>query len=147
MDSKRQIHVTKRSLLSALWVVVMLNMLKADVLALYIPGTLDRFVTVSGKIPVAHLMLGAAVLMEIPLIMVVLSCILKRSANRWCNMVVGLFTVVFIWVGMSSYPHYLFVASVETICLLCIIGVAWGWKEGCDVLLIEKNHSGEEAAV
>jgi MFS family permease len=147
MDSGRIIHVTKKSLLSALWVVVMLNMLKADILALYIPGTLDRLATVSGKTPVARLMLGAAVLMEMSIVMVVLSHILKRAANRWCNIIVGLFTIVFIWGGMSSYPHYLFVASVETVCLLCIIGIAWGWKEGCDVFLIEKSHSGEETAM
>ena len=28
---------------------------------------------------------------------------------------------------MSSYPHYLFIAGVETLCLLLIIWNAWKW--------------------
>jgi hypothetical protein len=29
---------------------------------------------------------------------------------------------------MASYPHYLFIAGVETICLLLIVWFAWTWR-------------------
>lgn len=34
----------------------------------------------------------------------------------------------YIWGGTASYPHYIFIAIVETICLLLIIGFAWMWR-------------------
>ena len=34
--------IDTRVLLSTLWIVVMINMLKADILSLYIPGAADK---------------------------------------------------------------------------------------------------------
>jgi len=48
--------------------------------------------------------------------------------NRWVNIVVAIVTIAYIWGGMASYPHYLFIATVETLCLLLIIGFAWAWR-------------------
>ena len=41
---------------------------------------------------------------------------------------VGILIIAYIWSGMVSYPHYIFIASVETICLLLIVGFAWTWR-------------------
>jgi hypothetical protein len=60
--------------------------------------------------------------------MIVLSRVLKHGINRWVNIIVGIVTIAYIWGGMASYPHYIFIATVETICLLLIIGFAWTWR-------------------
>ena len=116
-------------LLSTLWIVVMINMLKADVLSLYIPGTVDRLVNGAGKTAIPLLMLFfGAVPMEVAIVMIVLSRVLKYAANRWVNIIVGMVILAYVWVGAAPYPHYTFIATVETICLLLIIWNAWKWS-------------------
>jgi hypothetical protein len=121
----------KKTLLSTLWIVVMLNMLKADILSLYIPGSADELAKTAAQTgtPIPQLMLGGAIMMEISIVMIILSCVLKYGINRWANIIVSLLTIVFIWGGASYYPHYLFIGAVETIALLVIIWQAWIWKE------------------
>jgi len=116
-------------LLSILWIVVMINMLKADVLSLYIPNSTDEVLKAAGDIPITLLMLIGSVMMETSILMIVLSYVLERKLNRRLNIIVAVLTIIFIWGGMSTYPHYLFIATVETVCLLFIIRVAWKWSE------------------
>ena len=120
-----------KALLSTLWVVVMINMLKADILSLYIPGATEEVAKTSASagVPIPQLMLGGAIMMEISIAMIVLSRVLTYGLNRWLNVIVGLITILFIWGGSASYPHYTFIATVETLCLLLIIGIAWKWNE------------------
>jgi len=122
--------INTRVLLSTLWIIVMINMLKADILSLYIPGAADEVAKTSAATgtPIPHLMLGGAIMMEISIAMIILSRVLKYGINRWVNIVVGIVTIAYIWGGMSSYPHYIFIATVETICLLLIIWFAWKWR-------------------
>ncbi|MBT3187980.1 MAG: hypothetical protein HN736_16665 [Anaerolineae bacterium] len=117
-----------KTLLSTLWIVVMINMLKADILSLYIPGTLDELAKFAGETPITQLMLGGAIMMEISIIMIFLSGILKYKANRWANIIVGIMTILFVVGGGSPYPHYIFIATIEVLCLLLIIGIAWKWR-------------------
>ncbi len=117
-------------LLSTLWVIVMINMLKADILSLFIPGATDELAKFSASTgaSIPQLMLFGAVMGNLAIAMIILSRVLKYSINRWANIVVGIITIAYIWGGMSSYPHYIFIASVETLCLLLIIGFAWTWR-------------------
>lgn len=117
-------------LLSTLWIVVMLNMLKADILSLYIPGSAEEVARTSASTgtPIPQLMLGAAIMMEISIVMIILSRVLKYGINRWVNIIVSLITIAFVVGGGVSYPHYIFIATVEVICLLLIIGFAWMWR-------------------
>ena len=121
--------IDTRALLSTLWIVVMFNMLKADILSLYIPGAIEEVVKFAGETPITQLMLGGAILMELSIAMIVLSRVLKYTINRWANILLAIFTIVFIVGGGSSYPHYLFIAAVEIVCLLLIIGIAWRWPK------------------
>ena len=73
-------------------------------------------------------MLIGAMMGNISLAMVLLSHVLKYGINRWANIIVGVVTIAYIWSGMAPTPHYLFIASIETICLLLIIGIAWKWR-------------------
>jgi peptidoglycan biosynthesis protein MviN/MurJ (putative lipid II flippase) len=121
--------IDTKVLLSTLWIVVMINMLKADILSLYVPGAADEVAKTAGSTPVTQLMLGGAIMMEISIVMIVLSRVLKYAVNRWANIIVSLITIAFIWGGAASYPHYFFVGAVETICLLLIIWNAWKWTD------------------
>jgi hypothetical protein len=131
-EHKQQDHRKNRYevLLSTLWIVVMINMLKADILSLFIPGALDEVATTSVSIgtPIPQLMLGAAIMGQLAIAMIILSRVLKYGINRWVNIVVGILIIAYIWGGMASYPHYLFIASVETLCLLLIVWFAWTWR-------------------
>jgi hypothetical protein len=121
--------IDTKVLLSTLWIVVMINMLKADILSLYIPGALDEVAktSVSTGTPIPQLMLGGAIMMEISIVMIVLSRVLKYKVNRWTNIITSIITIVFVVGAGVSYPHYIFIATVETLCLLLIIGFAWKW--------------------
>ena len=121
-------RIETQTLLSILWIVVMLNMLKADILSLFIPGTAQILAKTAGDTPIPYLMLGGAVMMELAIIMVFLSYTLKHPLNRPLNIIASTITIVFIWAGMVSYPHYIFIAIVETLCLLSIIYIAWSWR-------------------
>ena len=122
-------RIDPKALLSTLWIVVMINMLAADILSLYIPGSLDELTKTAGNTPIAQLMLGGAIMMELAIAMIILSRVLKRSVNRWVNIIVGLITIVFVVGPGATYPHYVFIATVEVICLLLIIWNAWKWAE------------------
>jgi hypothetical protein len=117
--------LSTKTLLSSLWIVVAIHIL----LALYIPGTGAELLKFAGGTPIAQLMLGGAVMIEISILMIVLSQVLQQRVNRVANIVASVVTIAFVIGGGSTYPHYLFAATVEVLCLLLLIWIAWTWKE------------------
>ena len=115
-------------LLSTLWIVVMINMLMADILSLNIPGAMDELERTAGNTPIPLLMLGGAIMMEVSIVMIIFSRVLKYGMNRWTNIITSVITIAFILGGAAAYPHYIFIATVESICLLLIIWLAWQWR-------------------
>jgi hypothetical protein len=105
----------------------MINMLKADILSLYIPGALDEVAKTAGDTPIPLLMLGGAIMMEISILMIILSRVLKYSVNRWVNIITSIITIAFVIGGGATYPHYIFIATIEVVCLLLIAWNAWKW--------------------
>lgn len=130
MNSTPAKKVDTKVLLSTLWIVVMINMLKADILSLNIPGAAEEVVRTSASAgaSIPQLMLVGAVMGQLGIAMIVLSRVLKHGINRWANIVAGIVTIAYIWGGMATYPHYIFIASVETLCLLLIVWFAWTWR-------------------
>ena len=124
--------IDTRVLLSTLWVVVMINMLTADILSLYIPGAVDELVKSAGETQITQRMLVGAIMMEISIIMIILSRVLKYGVNRWLNIITAIITIAFVVGPGSSYPHYIFIATVEVVCLLLIIWNAWKWSNSAD---------------
>jgi hypothetical protein len=126
--SKKKIDT--KVLLSSLWIMVMINMLKADILSLFIPSATEEVVKTSASTgaTIPQLMLGAAVMGQLAIAMIILSRVLKYGINRWANIGVSIVIIAYIWGGMAAYPHYIFIATVETLCLLLIIGLAWTWR-------------------
>ena len=121
-------RIDTKVLLSTLWMVVIINMLNADILSLYIPGALDELAKSAGKTPITQLMLSGAIMAEISISMIFLSRMLKYGVNRWANIFTGIITIAFVIGGGSSYPHYIFMATIEVLCLLLIIWNAWKWS-------------------
>lgn len=123
--------IDRKVLISTLWIVVMFNMAFADILSFMIPGGLEEVLTgtVDGISMSANLMLVAAVMLEIPIAMILLSRVMKRKSNRLLNIVASIITIVFVVGGGSLEPHYILLAGIEVICMLYILKLAWTWKQ------------------
>jgi len=129
-NSKTIQMIDTKVLLSTLWIVVMINMAYADILGLFIPGGLEEVAktSVSTGTTIPQLMLGGAIMLEIPIAMILLSRVLKYKVNRWANIIAGVITIAYV-VGMGSlYPHYIFIATIEVVCMLLIVWYAWKWR-------------------
>jgi hypothetical protein len=60
--------------------------------------------------------------------MILLTRIMERGLNRWVNLIVSPIYVLYIVGGGTLYPHYIFLASVEVICLALIFWNALKWE-------------------
>jgi len=129
-NKKIEEKMDTKVLLSTLWIVVMINMLKADILSLFIPGATDELAktSLSTGTPIPQLMLGGAIMMEISIVMIILSRVLNHKVNRWVNIIVSIITIAFVIGGGATYPHYIFIATIEVVCLLLIVRFAWKWR-------------------
>jgi hypothetical protein len=111
---------------STLWVVVMFNMVFADILGMTVPGVLRAMSAGQVGVPVTQgLLLVFAILLEIPIAMVFVSRILKPGPNRWANTVAAVITAVFVVGGGSPHLHYYFFAAVEVACMALIVWSVW----------------------
>ena len=80
----------------------------------------------------AEFLLGAAVLMEIPIVMVLLSRVLKYKLNRLANIVAGaIMTLVQLMSLLVGTPtiYYLFFSIIEISATLLIVWFALKWKK------------------
>ncbi len=123
-----------RTKLSTLWIFAILNYLYADVMTLMDPQAQRRAVT-SGAVSLAMtpgFLLGAAVLMETAMAMVVLSRLLRRPANRLLNILAGVLHTAAVSaslsVGGGPALYYVLFASIEIACTLFITWQAWRWR-------------------
>ena len=112
--------------LSILWIVVMFNMVFADILSFMLPGFFEE----AGEMQVTPgLLLVFAIILEIPIAMIYLSRVLKYRANRWANIIASAVTILFVIAGGSTYLHYIFFATIEVVCMLLIVWYAWKWPK------------------
>ena len=116
----------KRARLSTLWVVVMFNMVFADILTFIKPGALQELWAGQAGVNITEgLLLVFALLLEIPIAMIFLSRVLKPEANRWANTAAAVITTLFVIGGGSADLHYLFFATIEIACMALIVWSAW----------------------
>lgn len=127
-------NIDKRTLLSTLWIFVTLNYLYCDLMGLMDSNLLKQYLTgtVGGLALDEQFLLMAAMLMEIPIAMVLLSRVLKHKANRWSNIIAGaiktIVMVLTLFVGTPTM-YYLFFAIVEIATTSFIVWYAWTWTE------------------
>lgn len=92
------------------------------------PSLLNEII--SGSFNITPIMLLVfAIMLEIPIMMILLSRVLNYKINRLTNIIASIVTILFVVAGGSLYPHYIFFATIEIICLLLIIRFAWNWPE------------------
>jgi hypothetical protein len=112
--------------LSTLWIVVMFNMVFADILTFITPGKLQELWAGQAGVTITPgLLLGFALLIEIPIAMIFASRILKPGANRWANTAAAVVTTAFIVGGGSLSLHYVFFATVQIACMALIVRSVW----------------------
>jgi len=117
--------------ISTLWIVVMFNMLFADILSFMSPGFFAELETgFAGEVQITQgILLVFAIFLEIPIIMIILSRILKYTVNRWANIIACIITIMFVIGGGSLALHYIFFATIEIVCMLFIMWYSWTWSE------------------
>jgi hypothetical protein len=120
--------------LSTLWITASLSYLYCDVISLMDPELLRQYLTgnVNGLATTPVFLLGAAILISIPITMVLLSRVLQYRANRWANITAATFmtavqtaTLFFGWPA----PYYLYLSIIEITCTVLIVRYAWKWRE------------------
>ncbi|MCK5345182.1 MAG: hypothetical protein KAR20_17355 [Candidatus Heimdallarchaeota archaeon] len=130
-----------QSKLSTLWTAVTLNMITADVLGLYIPEAVDEFTKFADGNE-ADLMLGGAIMYQIPISMVFLSKVLPYKANRRANIIAASLMTLAVVAGGSTDPHYLVCAGAEIVGFSLIAWNAWKWQNPEDMQKAKKHDFG-----
>jgi hypothetical protein len=120
----------RRVRISTLWVVVMFNVLAADILSFIQPGFLAEAMTgYAGGVQITNeFLLVAAVLLEIPIAMVFLTRVLPSRPSRLANLGAVVITAAFVIAGGSLSLHYIFLVTMEVIAMALIAWYAWTWR-------------------
>jgi len=124
----------RKAILSTLWIFLTANYIYCDVLSHMQPAVIKELITGTiGSIQVTQgFLLTAAIMMEIPFAMIVLSRVFKYRACRWANIAAGaiMAAIQVGTMGMGTPPtlHYLFYSAIEIACTLFIVWYAWKWR-------------------
>ena len=126
-------NVDRKTVLSTMWIFVLLNMIYADFLGMLRPGYLELLDRMSQQLSGSAVLLFA-VLMEVVIVMVPLSRFLDRKANRWTHFIAVPLSIVWV-VGPSVMPSledatplsYMFFATVEVVTMLAMLWFVWIW--------------------
>lgn len=120
--------------LSLLWIFALFNYLYCDIVTLMDSSVLTEILRgYAGSIQITQgFLLGASVLVEIPIAMVLLSRFLSYRANRWGNIVAGAtmtaVQVSSLFVGTPT-NYYVFFSIIEIATTSLIVWYAWNWME------------------
>jgi len=115
-----------RIILSALWGATMFNNLYGDVLMIFSGDAEKMFAKERQFTPV--MWLAIAILMATPVVMIILSLTLPHNANRWANIIVAIFWIVFNLSSLNRYPLFNKVLmSMSMGFHVLIIWYAWKW--------------------
>ncbi len=117
--------------LSGVWAALMLIYLLGDVLRIF-SGDFQKEMS-QKHMPeggfTQGMYLGIAVLMLLPILMVVLTLFLPRPVNRWANIIVAGFFLIFNLIGLPGYPsaYDKFLLAVSLVFNGLTIWLAWSW--------------------
>ncbi len=125
--------VNIKTKLSLFWVVLMFFYLYNDVISFFRKDHVEEVLTgVIADIEITQsFLLGAAILMAIPIFMIFLSLVLPAKANRWTNIIVGIFHLVVLLASFSVpgdlWAYYALYMLFEGVFIALIIWHAWKW--------------------
>ena len=109
-----------------LWITMLFNMLFADIFSIMVEIVEGGVVDIPGD--VKTIMAIAAVVTNIPVLMIILTWVLPYKINRIANIIAAVFTIIYIIGGMAALPHYYIIAFIEIILLLVITFKVVKWK-------------------
>jgi hypothetical protein len=112
--------------LSTLWIVVLINMIFADVFSIMVELVNKDTINIPGDVKI--IMAIAAIVTNIPILMIYFSRILEYKANRIINMIAAILTIIYVIGGGDTAPHYLIIAAIEVIILVMILVYSIKWK-------------------
>ena len=119
--------------LSLLWASMMFLYVYNDYIHMYVPGTIDSMIAGRmGPLGAATdtVLLGVAVLMTIPALMVFLSAGAPPVISKWLNVVFGAaYTCVNVATFFGSPLFYQFIVGVETVLSISIVAAAVTWPK------------------
>jgi len=131
-DAMAHERTNTRTLLSTLWIFVLLNIFARDIHELGRPGMLQQIMTgvIEGVTITEELMLVGGVMIEIPILMVLLSQILPYKFSRTTNIGAGALTIMIeVYSNLNPDLDNVFFFAIKIPALLSVIWVAWKWKE------------------
>jgi len=117
--------------LSVLWASLMSLYIYNDFIGLWIPGMLEMIS--EGRMgPLGQatdlLMVGVAVVVGLPAVMVFLSSILPAKISRLLNMILGpIFCVLAVLTGIGAAPYFQLIVAAEVVVLILITWIAFRW--------------------
>jgi hypothetical protein len=123
-----KVHV--RFKLSALWASLMFCYIYGDYFGLYVPGQLQGMLDGAGPTgPVSQgSLIGTALLLAVPGLMVFLSLALSPRLCRWLNVGLGLFyTAIMLFTMPGAWWFYITLGVIEVALSLLIVAYAWRW--------------------
>jgi len=139
-----------KTILSTLWIFVTANYIYCDVFSNMDSTVLKELLTGTvGSLKITQgFLLGAAVMMEIPMLMIVLSRFLGYAVSRPANIIAGSLMILIqlgsLFVGTAPTMHYVFFSIVEILgdALIVVAALRWG-KAGtvaAEVAVTQKQH-------
>lgn len=131
--NEKSASIDKKALLSTIWIFAVLNYLYCDVVGLMDAEKLNQYIT--GKVGSMQMtqgfLLGAGILMEISIAMVLLSRVLKYRVNRWANILAGtimsVVQILTLFVGKPTM-YYAFFSTIEIASTAIIVWLAATWR-------------------
>ena len=116
-----------RIVLSGLWVALMLTYLLGDVLRIF-SGDFKAG-EIMGMQSTQAIWFGAAILMLIPIVMVVLTLTLQYPAIRWVSIGAAIILFGFNLIGLPTYPsaYDKFLIIVGLVFNVLTVWYAWKW--------------------
>lgn len=126
-----------RIILTVLWIAEVLSSLNGDAYRLSDPVTLRSMIANTGSIvTTTGLLLTMSMIFVVPVLMSVLTLILKSSVSRWANRIIGIVYVVitfaFVVLGfvLRSASYEFVWSTAQLVFTLLIVWYAWMWKRG-----------------
>jgi hypothetical protein len=120
--------------LSALWAALMFCFAYADIIAHMRSDIIEGILAgeLEGIQITQEALIGSAVLMVIPIVMIFISLMLNAKVNRWLNIVLGAIyaginLITMLMTGGGWVYYYIF-AVIEVLISILIVWVAWKWK-------------------
>ena len=117
--------------LSAWWIFLLLNIIFRDIHQYALKSHLEMLLTgyYNGTEITDELMLLGGVLVEVPIMMVLLSVLLRYKLNRLFNLVAAVLTFGVLMTEMPGDLDDYFFKVIEIVALGSIAVMAWRWKE------------------